>query len=82
MILPRFIRRIRQMSQTTSPAKLIYKGIKYIDEQYQHILTFELHTGKRLTFYVNEIQFTEHQLGDHGLLIFKGEKMINFQLKC
>jgi len=81
MFLSQLFSRILGMSKKTSPAKLIYKGIKYIDDQYQHILTFELHSGKRLTFSVDEYQFMKHQLGDQGVLIYNEEKMFNFEHK-
>ncbi|MFV9510198.1 hypothetical protein [Tepidibacillus sp. LV47] len=82
LLLPRFIGQMIRLPKLQTPAVLIYKGIRYSDKGfYLYILIFELPTGKRLTFHVKENQFINSQLGDHGILIYRGDQFLKFKIK-
>ncbi|TCS78224.1 DUF2500 family protein [Tepidibacillus fermentans] len=82
LLLPRFIDQMIRLPKIKTQAVLIYKGIRYSDEGlYLYILIFELPTGKRLTFHVKENQFIDYQLGDHGILTYRGNQFLKFHIK-
>ena len=82
LLLPRFIGQIIRLPRLQTQATLIYKGIRYSDEgHYLYILIFELPSNKRLTFHVKEEKFIDPQLGDHGILTYRGEQFLKFHAK-
>lgn len=72
----------KRKSKISTPAKLVDKKLHFSkNNSSSYNLVFELYTGSKLTFKVNEYQYSEFNNGDKGILIYKEDKFINFKTK-
>ena len=82
IISPKHIYRyfnIFHFPKVSVPAKIVDRKVYFKDEQHtEHILIFQLYTGKRLNFKVDSETYSLYYAGDKGLLVYRGEKFISF----
>ncbi len=64
------------------PAKIVDRTIYSKNDHYsEHILIFQLYTGKRLSFKIDVETYFLYYIGDKGILVYRGDKFLHFDKK-
>lgn len=65
----------------STPAILSDKLITYEEDNSYYVMAFELYTGQKKVFKVNQFDFSKHNKGDKGILTYSGSTFIYFKKK-